>query len=861
MKKYFPILSLLLLFFSIQVFPQEGSELFKVSKWGATSGGNAWPILNDPNTIAGNASMGDTGGLRNGWATIRGGFDYDVEAASDSAIIIKGKLEFAGTGLNLNFIRYALIYQDSAVLQNQFTDSAVWISNKGHYGYGFMPISGAMTHDQPPHNTAWTIVDGKFWNSTASHNGWSISNVLPAPPGADITEGIYDWAISVRPLSDGTNEVRWYLIEENEKYWFGGTAIDTGRVTTKFNGICFGMATDYDTLLKSFNLTEVRVEKGNPILVPPSPWKHHYINKWGLSPQLRAWSILNDSSTIAGNAGIGGPNPIPGLAAIRGGFNETLQITTDKAVVVKGKIQFVGGGGGDTEFPLRYALTYHEDDSLLYQNTDSASWVRMPGSGYGFFPRTGKGKMASGAGGVGTVWIIYNYHWYSTNHSMGPTALAQINQAPRNAELIEGTYDFAVSVHQVNDTINEIRWYLVEEYNRYWFGGIITGPAATDKFNAINFGLRTGDFTGFNIIDAEVDLGDPLPSDPICFCTSGYIENWGFFGGKIDGWTMSNTDIAGNVTISGDAPNTDWIAVRGEFPTFYTSPEMSLKITGNVEFVDGGFDESASFRMGLFYTDSAGYLLVDTAEATLPDSTRWTGTDNNASGYLFIPQTGSNGPVDWNGYDGTWGAVADTIWYIPSGYVIGRSVPYPAAGGEGKYEFEIYVSPQVDGTSLVKFNMKKDNFNWIVSAIDYHNPLVTDKFNSIAFALNAGNDITAINITDVKIDTGTIVKVEQINNVIPNVYSLSQNYPNPFNPTTNFGFRIPASTAGGADFGFVTLKVYDILGREIITLINEEKNPGNYTVKFDASGLASGIYMYRLQSGNVSITKKFVLMK
>jgi hypothetical protein len=159
--------------------------------------------------------------------------------------------------------------------------------------------------------------------------------------------------------------------------------------------------------------------------------------------------------------------------------------------------------------------------------------------------------------------------------------------------------------------------------------------------------------------------------------------------------------------------------------------------------------------------------------------------------------------------------------------------------------------------------MKKDNFNWIVSAIDYHNPLVTDKFNSIAFALNAGNDITAINITDVKIDTGTIVKVEKINNVIPNVYSLSQNYPNPFNPSTNFEFRISDFPAGSGAGGFVTLKVYDILGREIITLINEEKNPGSYTVKFDASkyNLASGIYFYQLKAGNFLSTKKMVLIK
>lgn len=88
----------------------------------------------------------------------------------------------------------------------------------------------------------------------------------------------------------------------------------------------------------------------------------------------------------------------------------------------------------------------------------------------------------------------------------------------------------------------------------------------------------------------------------------------------------------------------------------------------------------------------------------------------------------------------------------------------------------------------------------------------------------------------------------------PKTYSLSQNYPNPFNPTTNFEFQI-------AGFRLVTLKVYDVLGREVATLVNEKKPAGTYTITFDASGLASGVYLYRLQAGNFSATNKFLLLK
>ena len=89
---------------------------------------------------------------------------------------------------------------------------------------------------------------------------------------------------------------------------------------------------------------------------------------------------------------------------------------------------------------------------------------------------------------------------------------------------------------------------------------------------------------------------------------------------------------------------------------------------------------------------------------------------------------------------------------------------------------------------------------------------------------------------------------------IPETFTLYQNYPNPFNPTTNFKFRI-------ADFGFVSLKVYDLLGNEVATLVNEEKPAGEYEVEFDATGLASGIYFYRLSIGSINETKKMVLMQ
>ena len=85
-------------------------------------------------------------------------------------------------------------------------------------------------------------------------------------------------------------------------------------------------------------------------------------------------------------------------------------------------------------------------------------------------------------------------------------------------------------------------------------------------------------------------------------------------------------------------------------------------------------------------------------------------------------------------------------------------------------------------------------------------------------------------------------------------FQLEQNYPNPFNPTTTIKYQIP-------EVSFVTIKVYDVLGNEIATLVNEQKPADSYEVEFDASGLPSGIYFYRLQAGSFVEAKKMVLMK
>ena len=104
------------------------------------------------------------------------------------------------------------------------------------------------------------------------------------------------------------------------------------------------------------------------------------------------------------------------------------------------------------------------------------------------------------------------------------------------------------------------------------------------------------------------------------------------------------------------------------------------------------------------------------------------------------------------------------------------------------------------------------------------------------------------------------ISVGQISTEIPATYSLSQNYPNPFNPTTTIKINIAGGTAGQAAH-FVKLRIYDITGKQVATLVNEKLAPGTYSVTWNAANIATGVYFYKLTSDTYTSTKKMVLIK
>ncbi len=211
-------------------------------------------------------------------------------------------------------------------------------------------------------------------------------------------------------------------------------------------------------------------------------------------------------------------------------------------------------------------------------------------------------------------------------------------------------------------------------------------------------------------------------------------------------------------------------------------------------------------------------------------------TDNNPGTYLGVALLSATNPNYWAiDNDNT---VSGNPWGIYDGYTDTEKFQ-SLSSGIGRQ--------QAGGTA------GRDVSN-VVGSGPYSIPAGSEI--TVTFALVAGNNLTELqaNCVAAKTKYNTVLGITNYNSQIPDKYSLSQNYPNPFNPSTSIKFGLSKS-------GFTSLKVYNILGKEISNLVNSELNAGTYEINWDASGLTSGAYFYRLESEGFTDTKRMLLIK
>ncbi|MEJ2618253.1 MAG: T9SS type A sorting domain-containing protein [Ignavibacteriaceae bacterium] len=241
--------------------------------------------------------------------------------------------------------------------------------------------------------------------------------------------------------------------------------------------------------------------------------------------------------------------------------------------------------------------------------------------------------------------------------------------------------------------------------------------------------------------------------------------------------------------------------------------------------------------------------------------------DNGSDHDFFLARYNASGQLDKNfGEDGfvTTGINISLDDYASSVAVQNNGKIVVAGSAlkiDGTFEFAL-IRYNVDGTfdntfgtsGIVTTSIGTSNCLALSSAIQEDGKIIV-----VGRSGNSSYNYFVFTIVRYEGDSPATLKTEKSNEE-PLSYKLDQNYPNPFNPATNIEFRI-------SDFGFVTLKVYDVLGREVATLVNGEKSPGAYKVKFNAQQtinnkqLSSGVYFYRLKCGDFVQTKKMILLR
>jgi hypothetical protein len=265
-------------------------------------------------------------------------------------------------------------------------------------------------------------------------------------------------------------------------------------------------------------------------------------------------------------------------------------------------------------------------------------------------------------------------------------------------------------------------------------------------------------------------------------------------------------------------------------------------------------------------TGTAQYSII--SKATTNDSCIWTFSEIRNIIHEF------NGWLQWG--DTTY-TINDTTLFELVEYLSGdhKLITHTTTWKSVFYLADEYA----DTTAFYRYFTSQpfDTFTVVHKGILYFYSLSEEFLNKISMgyrrlqgltrvSYNKHNQTAAYYWTDHILRTSVITAVDdQIIKHAPSEFILDQNYPNPFNPSTTISFTIPPSffplISGRNESGFVTLKIYDILGREVAKIVNERLPAGAHTRQWDASGFPSGVYFYRLSANGFTQTKKLLLLK
>jgi Secretion system C-terminal sorting domain len=349
-----------------------------------------------------------------------------------------------------------------------------------------------------------------------------------------------------------------------------------------------------------------------------------------------------------------------------------------------------------------------------------------------------------------------------------------------------------------------------------------------------------------------------------------YVAVWGTVVNKLyDG----NLILAGTIRIDGSTPekpliikmdqfgNIIWwqIVLGSYYPAFLTSIEPT---SDNGSIITVRATDLPDII--LLKCDENGILIWEKIVGGPQDDRANSICLTSESGYIVT------------GYTKSFGAGNSDIWLLKFKYNPPPEITVitPNGGEHWMMWDTVKVEWTATGIDSVKIELSlSEGIDWMTIAESVPNTGTFDWFVQAPFTswyclmkISDVSDSTIFDISDTTFTIDIFPAVEDSSGLFPNGFVLLQNFPNPFNPSTKIIYAIPPVTLRQAQSDIiVTLKVYDVLGNEIATLVNEEKQPGTYEVEFNTSSIkhlpSSGIYFYQLRAGDYIETKKMVLIK
>jgi len=364
-------------------------------------------------------------------------------------------------------------------------------------------------------------------------------------------------------------------------------------------------------------------------------------------------------------------------------------------------------------------------------------------------------------------------------------------------------------------------------------------------------------------------VGDNMGGAPIQKTTNGGT-NW---------FRQFSENLAWGVDIYMANVNTGWIVGQGGIRKTTTGGDLS--ISGNIKYSDNNQSATNGYVKAFKLDRTTGniitfdstqiqsdgsYILSNVPQDSLDIGVYPNSTTNNDWVITYYPST-----TYWQG--------ATTLY--PTGNLTNINISVfrmfsPTLNNSANGKIMRIINNTVEGIKDAVVYAKSGNMFVRCAMSDgngvYHLPSLPEgNIKIIVNRLGYINDSTTVNMTSTSnIDSINFylnrvnVGIKQISTTVPSEYKLYQNYPNPFNPSTIIRYQITPLTppfGKGGTGGFVTLKVYDILGKEVATLVNNKQIPGVYEVTWEASQYPSGIYFYRLVSRDFSETKKMLMIK